>query len=64
MIGDTLQIGDPLGVLMKDGTRQEMYLEDGPYEEDGNTWLTAADENGEVHAIVWYEYDSTWTQGE
>jgi len=65
MIGDTLQIGDTISVLMKDGTRKEMYLEDGPYDEpDGGTWLTAADENGEIHSVVWYEYDDTWVQGE
>jgi hypothetical protein len=52
--------GDEIGVNMLNGTRQSLYLEDGPYapEKEGDrVWLSASDDDGEIKSVEW---DSKW----
>lgn len=63
-IGRTLVPGDTIRVKVGDGEVHDRYLEDGPHEQDGVTWVTVADDEGEIHVAEWSTDELGWVKAD
>jgi len=61
MPGKTLQVGDTIRVRLSTGEEVDRILEDGPYI-DKDTWITVADDAGEISSAIWDNYDLIWKE--
>lgn len=58
-----MNIGDEVVIVNANKQLEKMYLEDGPYQNDGETSITVADEKGEIHGAVLAE-NGQWIETE